>query len=52
MVADDLMCRPEQAVTLIRAVCEVLSVHLSEGELHKVVMELPDDIRAFFRPLV
>lgn len=52
MVADDLLAQPEQAERLIRATCEVLATHVSEGEIDNVVEELPEDIRVFFRPLV
>jgi uncharacterized protein (DUF2267 family) len=50
MVADDLTCRPDQAELQIRAVCDVLAAHVTEGELRHVKMELPEDIRAYFRP--
>jgi uncharacterized protein (DUF2267 family) len=52
MVADDLTCRPDQAELHIRAVCDVLAAHVTEGELRHVKQELPEDIRAYFRPPV
>jgi hypothetical protein len=31
-------------------VCDVLAAHITEGELRHVKQELPEDIRAYFRP--
>ena len=51
MVCEDLGIDDTEAEARVRAVCSAVRLQVTEGEVEKVIDELPADLRVFWRPL-